>query len=181
MPSKYQYNDGIVVNFVKKNVIPSGLQPLFVVNVEDPDNLMKLDRIDIGFGTRTSLNNADVSDPIKAEFRSQCRTCLQSTILKLLDMSPLKKNCVPQLHSLDPSYISRHPNSYVLEFENFLKLLVESRRIEFSQCEQVISQYKSMVENDKSSTRQLASYDKPLHLDKFYRKIIGRDKDKAEL
>ena len=110
---------------------------------------MKLDRIVIGFGTKTSLSNADISDPIQTEFRSQWRTCLQSDILKQLDMSPVKNNFVLHVRSLDPSYISRHPNSYVLEFENLLKLLVESRRVELSQCEQVISQYKSMVQNDK--------------------------------
>ena len=168
--------------FMVKDIISGSLSDMAQLDVSDSKNLLKIDKIDVGFASKAAMTSEEIGKVKESEFRDQCRQCLQAIVMKLIERSPIKYEVVHHIRSFSPFFIRRHPNSCISVFEELLAYLVKNGYLVLSQCDSLVKQYRQMVEADRRAIIQkIAVFQKTDRLDSLFYDMIGNEDNYKEL
>lgn len=114
---------------------------LIGIDLHEQENLIELNKMDIGFQTMKFLKQVKSSELEVLNFRNECQKLLISLIDKFVERSPLKYKVVRGLSALDPSLILLQPDVGVSRMKCLLEALYDANRLMDSTAEKAKSQY----------------------------------------
>ena len=83
------------------------------------ENLIKVDKIDLGFGVDTTLKKLRTADLVSkakgTEFKKECQQLVITIVSKLIEKSPLGFDFILSLPVLHPQFLSSRSRSTVLD------------------------------------------------------------------
>lgn len=126
---------------------------LVSIDLHDAQNLLDLNKIDLGFQTFKFLQEVKSSEADALKFRKECQTLLINLIAKLLQRSPMNYKVIRGLSSLDPSVILLQPEVGCSRMKCLLEALYNANRITDGLAEKAKNQYSSLC-NDAKGTLQ---------------------------
>ena len=137
--------------FVKKEVLSeaSAADKLVKLDVTDKSIHVNYKKIDIGFLTEKAVKDSvGVSEKQVLEFRLQCKTFLIELLLKLLTKCPASYSLVRNLSALNPREMASNVDHCI---SKVVTQLVSVRRIKESDCDAIIQEYTSFLDNNYTS------------------------------
>lgn len=102
---------------------------LIGIDLHEQENLIELNKMDIGFQTMKFLKQVKSSELEVLNFRKECQKLLISLIDKFVERSPLKYKVVRGLSALDPSLILLQPEVGVSRMKCLLEALYDANRL----------------------------------------------------
>ena len=104
--------------------------------------------MDIGFLTEKAVKDSvGVSEKQVLEFRLQCKTFLIELLQKLLTKCPASYSLVRNLSALNPREMASNVDHCISRFKKVVTQLVSVRRIKESDCDAIIQEYTSFLDN----------------------------------
>ena len=136
--------------FVKKDILSEASTADRLVKRVITDNKIHVNykKIDIGFLTERELKEATgASEKQVLEFRLQCKTFLIELLQKLLTKCPVSYSLVRNLSALNPREMVADADHCISKFKKVVSQLVAVRRIKESDCDALIQEYISFLDN----------------------------------
>ena len=133
--------------FVKKVVLSeaSTADKLVKVDVTDKSIHVNYKKIDISFLTEKAVKDSvGVSEKQVLEFRLQCKTFLIELLQKRLTKCPASYSLVK---NLNPREMASNVDHCISRFKKVVTQLVSVRRIKESDCDAIIQEYTSFLDN----------------------------------
>lgn len=163
---------------------------LITVDLHDPQNLVDLSNLDVGFQTTKYLKNVEASANEVMTFRKDCQTLLIKLIEKFIERSPLQYRVVKGHSALDPTLMLNHPNIALSRMKCLLEDLFNANRITDTVAEKAKQQFASMVSETSKKFREKFSIFKEKNekadsslkrLDTFYASFLSDDQEFKEI
>ena len=136
--------------FIKKEVFSeaSTAEKLVILDVTDKSIHVNYKNIDIGFQTEKAVKGSvGVSEKQVLEFRLQCKTFLIEMLQKLLTKCASSYSLVRNLSALNPSEMASNVDHCISRFKKVVYQLMSVRRIKESDCDAIIQEYTSFLDN----------------------------------
>ena len=136
--------------FVKKEVLSeaSTADRLVKLDVTDKSIHVSYKKIDIGFLTEKALKDSvGASEKQVLEFRMQCKTFLIELLQKLLTKCPASYSLVRNLSAFNPREMAADVDHCISRFKKVVSQLANVRRIKESDCDTIIQEYTSFLDN----------------------------------
>ena len=136
--------------FVKKDILSEASTADRLAKLVITDNKIHVNykKIDIGFLTERELKEATgASEKQVLEFRLQCKTFLIELLQKLLTKCPVSYSLVRNLSALNPREMVADADLCISKFKKVVSQLVAVRRIKESDCDALIQEYISFLDN----------------------------------
>lgn len=177
----------IVSTQLKKFLTEDALQTAKDLNkittvLKDKKNLVASKKVDVGFSVRHALRqikSKTVTELQILHFKNDCRQCLMSVVLKLMERSPLKQPVVKAITCLDPAIVMNKKTAE-RRITSCLEILVQSERLSASQSERVKSEFVKVISN-QSVVQMCKKFDRAKErLDDFWMKILKIDSSKND-
>lgn len=140
----------LMQRFVKKDVLSEASTADKLVKVHVTNNSIHVNykKIDIGFLTEKAVKDSvGVSEKQVLEFRLQCKTFLIELLQKLLTKCPASYSLVRNLSALNPREMASNVDHCISRFKKVVTQLVSVRRIKESDCDAIIQEYTSFLDN----------------------------------
>ena len=140
----------LMQRFVKKDVLSEASTADKLVKVHVTDNSIHVNykKIDIGFLTEKAVKDSvGVSEKQVLEFRLRCKTFLIELLQKLLTKCPASYSLVRNLSALNPREMASNVDHCISRFKKVATQLVSVRRIKESDCDAIIQEYTSFLDN----------------------------------
>ena len=144
-------------------------------------DFLPINKIDIGFGAKSSLNSLKLPEEKKSQYLTETRNCIVFIIQKVIQRSPLAYAIVKASSALCPLIISKQKDVAISRFDSLLKnlhLKNHINSIEADQCKTLFIKFCN-DENFSSSFREFNS--QTTRLDHFYSRLLTSDPDYAPL
>ena len=137
---------------IKHDVMTSATNVLKLLNIDlsNKDHHRDYKSIDIGFvaGEQLKVVGRSVSERDVLEFRMQCKDFILALITKIKAKSPLNYSLVRNLQCLDPKVIATKPEDAVANFRRVLQSLVQSKKLNISKCDDILTQFNEFTTSD---------------------------------
>lgn len=178
----------LMMRFIKKTVLDestSGSQ-LARIDIFKEDNLVNPKKIDTGYAVKAIIQelekNKSASQLQMYQFKNDCKTFLQSILVKLMERCPLKYQLVRYLAALNPKHIASEPEEAEDKFGKLLGKLLSHRWLDASSCDEANAQYVKLVNDVKLYHKDEFKGFSPGHqpLDSFWYQMLG-EKEGFEL
>lgn len=140
----------LMQRFMKKEVLSEATtaDKLVKLDVADKQIHVNYKKIDIGFLTEKALKDSvGASEKQVLEFRLQCKTFLIELLQKLLTKCPASYSLVRNLSALNPREMASDADQSISRFKRVVSQLVNVRRIKESDCDAIIQEYTSFLDN----------------------------------
>ena len=143
------------------------------------ENLIKVDKIDLGFGVDTTFKKLCTADLVSkaklTEFKKECQQLVIFVVSKLIEKSPLGSDFLLFLSVLHLQFWSSHPRLTVLDrwkigLTYILKLNILSTKC----CDEAMSELKVFVDGNAMKFKEkLTEFPKDEQLDALYFDTLG--------
>ena len=140
------------------------------------ENLIKVDKIDLGFGVDTTLKKLGAADLVSkakvTEFKKECQQLVIAMVSKLFEKSPLGSDFLQSLSILHRQFFSSRPRSAVLDrwkivLTHILKLNILSTKC----CDEAMSEFKLFLNGNVMKFKEnLMEFER---LDELYFDTLG--------
>ena len=131
----------LMQRFVKKEVLSEA-------STADKSIHVNYKKIDIGFLTEKAVKDSvGVSERQVLEFRLQCKTFLIELLRKLVTKCPPSYSLVRNLSALNPREMASNVDHCISRFKKVVTQLVSVRRIKESDCDAIIQECTSFLDN----------------------------------
>lgn len=131
----------ILQRIVKPEVLEA--TKLEEIDLTKEENLLPSKVIDIGFATRQAIRSVEnVLQKDMELFRLECRTCLKSFVLKLIQRSPIKYELTRSLSFLNPEVLKASGGEK--ELRSCIDIFLGKNLIGGSKAEAILRQFKSI-------------------------------------
>ncbi|GBL84560.1 hypothetical protein AVEN_99516-1 [Araneus ventricosus] len=132
----------VMSRFVRPDILSA--TPIMRIDLNDAKNILPVNKIDLGYGTRRALRNKNLVEKIPdSSILKFCRDCFASLKIlasKLLEKSPAAYPMVKALTCFDPS-IAANDNCRKLRIRKLLTTLEEHRHISSLLADQAEKQF----------------------------------------
>lgn len=191
VPFLYSHLNDLLRSFMNRIVKPSkmtnatDIKSVMLLDLQEPTNLIEVDKVDVGFSTKKLLKEAKVPQREILGFKYECQKILVAIVKKLLDKSPLKYTLVKGLTSLNPQIIYQQPSLGQTRMESVLETLHAANRISENVADRAKAQYSSLCCEAKEALetkfKEYISSGDNLRLDIFFAEILAETKKYTEL
>ena len=136
--------------FVRKEVLSeaSTADKLVKLNITNQNIHVNYKKIDIGFLIEKALKDSvGASERQVLEFRMECKTFLIELLQKLLTKCPASYSLVRNLSALNRREMASDVDHSISRFKRLVSQLVNVRKIKESDCDAIIQEYTSFLDN----------------------------------
>ena len=157
---------------------------LIEIDLKKKENLIEVDKIDLGFGVDTTFKKLCTADLVSkaklTEFKKECQQLVIVMVSKLIEKSPLGSDFLLFLSVLHPQFWSSRPRSTVLDkwkivLTHILKLNILSTKC----CDEAMSELKVFVDGNAMKFKEnVMEFPKDEQLDELYFDTLGVSKFK---
>jgi len=135
------------------------------VKVANTANQLHYKNVDIGFSANKMLKNLVMekkcSERQDMEFRQAAKAFVVSILSHLLTKNPLKYSLVRNMSFLDPRLMVTKTEDCKSRFKRVLGVLVEAHRVDETDCDDILSQFRIYLEHLPTKDVSLFSSFKP--------------------
>ncbi len=163
----YELLRNMMARFLKKDTLAEikSVDKIIKVKVADKDLHAPYTQVDVGFVAEKLLKELLVkksaSEKQVMEFRMESKNCLQTIVEKLLEKSPIQYTLTRKLTCLDPRKMAKDKNSCKEKMKALLECLVQVKRVDERDCDDIVREYSSFVD-DYSTSSDFNNFD-PSH------------------
>lgn len=129
-------------------------QNLINLNLDDKQNLLPLEKTDIGYEAKRLLKDAKCSPRDELAFKSDFQKLIVQTVMKLLDKSPIKIRFVRGLTCFDPKVIINFSEIASNRVDIVLETLNETDKIKGEVADRAKKQYQKLLSESQRKWRQ---------------------------
>lgn len=152
--------------------------------LDEKDNFLSYRNFEIGFLTekrlREAMKHGNISERQLMEFRMNCKKFIEGTVKKILQKCPISYAIVRNLTSLNPQKMVLKPEECLSKFKKIVGFLENCNRLKGSDCDAVIAQYMSFLEDIPNiGSGIFSSFDhksENCRLDEFFMTYMSGDK-----
>ncbi|CAG5123146.1 unnamed protein product [Candidula unifasciata] len=169
----------VLRRFVKKEIIAnlSSTSDILNFSVNDPQNHVTGHAVDIGFVADSVIKDLKrerkVTDLQILNFKNDCKLIMVAFMEKFLAKSPLQYLLVKDLACLDPSIIIQDKANAAKKLKRILQTLVKSRKFNATECDAVIFEFVTFIEQSAVNGSLSAFSRETDRLDSFYHDLLS--------
>ncbi|KAG8178496.1 hypothetical protein JTE90_023424 [Oedothorax gibbosus] len=163
----------LLQRFVKPSVLnSSNAFSMYKINLNDKQNLLKVEYVDIGFATKAAFKKCkNVSSSDVEFFRSQCLVFMEGIVVKLLEKSPLSYSFTRSMSCLVPQKIASDDALANKRLSAALTYLTELNRMSGDTADAISRKYKNLI-GENVVKQQIKLFNKEDRLDHFWVRLI---------
>lgn len=157
---------------------------LVEIDLGKKENLLKLNKIDLGFGVDSTLKKLRLTDKVSKSaifnFKEKCQELVIVMLKKLNDKTPLTSEFLRACSVFLPQFLGGRPRESVLaKWKLLLSQFLELNILSSKDCDEATSEFKSFYDKEVVKFKDtLLEFSKEERLDELYFDTLGISKYK---